>query len=291
MKLKMFSALFLSILLCSAGTARASSHFQQAPVARKIEILQQEIRALKDLIFNFNLNQEISADAYTVVDLSSNSTILEKNPVISYPIASVTKLMNAVVTVESIPLSQTVTLTNQMLTPFGSSPCIFTGLKISAGNLLKSALTQSVNDSAEALSYFVGNQKFIGLMNQKAKELGMQNTVYYDATGLNPANQSTAKDLAKLVAYVNQKHPELLSITKDNDFWLPDSKGNFLKFSNENNFYYLPSFVGGKTGYLPEAKQTMASVFQVNGKSYAIIVLHSANRIADIFNILRQLKN
>ncbi len=291
MKLKIFSVLFFSLLLCSAGTAKASLYLQQAPVSRQIEILQQEIRVLKALISNFNLRQEISADSYIAVDLSDNSTVLEKNSAKSYPIASVTKLMNAVVASENIPMSQTITLTDQMLTPFGYSPCIFTGLKISADNLLRSALTQSVNDAAEALSYFVGNEKFIGLMNQKAKELGMQDTVYYDTTGLNPANHSTAKDLSKLIAYVNQKHPELLSITKDNDFWLPDSKGNFLKFENENNFYYLPEFVGGKTGYLPEAKQTMASVFQLNGKSFGIIVLHSANRMADIFNIIRQLQN
>ena len=291
MKLKIFSALFFAILLFSAIPARASLNLQQAPLSRQIEILQQEIRVLEDLISNFDTGQKINADAYIVVDLSNNSVILEKNPAKSYPIASVTKLMNAVVAVENIPMSQKITLTDQMLTPFGSSPCIFARLQISAENLLKSALTQSVNDAAQALSYFVGNEKFIKLMNQKAKELGMQNTVYYDATGLNPSNQSTAVDLAKLIAYVNQNHPELLGITKDNDFWLPDSEGNFLKFSNENNFYYLSEFVGGKTGYLPEAKQTMASVFKVNGKSYAITVLHSGNRIADIFNILRQLKN
>lgn len=290
MKFKISSALLFLIILFCAQTADASSYLQQAPASRQIEILQQEIRVLSALISNYNLRQEISAGSYIAVDLSDNSVVLEKNSGKSYPIASVTKLMNAVISAENISMSEQITIADQMLKPIGYSPCIFSGMQITAENLLKASLTQSVNDAAEALSYFVGNEKFIGLMNQKAKELGMQNTVYYDATGLNPANQSTASDLAKLIAYVNKKHPELLSLTKDNDFWLPDSKGNFLKFANVNNFYYLPEFVGGKTGYLPEAKQAMASVFQVNGKPFAIIVLHSGNRMADIFSIIRQLK-
>ncbi len=296
MKLKIFSFLYIVLLFAflffgfGLKATNASSQLSQAPLAQKIEILKQEIQVLKLLISNFNLNQEISSASYMAVDLSDNSVILEKNSATPYPIASVTKLMTAVVSLENIPMSQTITLTDQMLRPYGNTPCLFAGLKISAENLLKAALTQSVNDAAESLSYFLGNEKFIGLMNQKAKDLGMQNTVYYDAHGLNPANQSTPADLAKLITYINQQHPEILEITKNNDFWLPDSKGNFLKFQNENYFYYIPGFLGGKTGYLPESKQTMASIFQVNGKPIAIVVLYSKNRMADIFNILRQLK-
>jgi len=63
-----------------------------------------------------------------------------------------------------------------------------------------------------------------------------------------------------------------------------------LKFQNVNNFYPLQEFVGGKTGYLPQVRQTLASVFQINEKPIAIILLYSNNRQADIFTILKQLK-
>jgi D-alanyl-D-alanine carboxypeptidase len=56
-----------------------------------------------------------------------------------------------------------------------------------------------------------------------------------------------------------------------------------------NNFYYLSSFMGGKTGYLPEARQTLASVFEINEKPVAIIILNSDNRQADLFSIMRKL--
>ena len=82
-----------------------------------------------------------------------------------------------------------------------------------------------------------------------------------------------------------------LEITKNNDFWLPDQNGNMMKFKNENNFYYIGEFVGGKTGYLPQAKQTFDSIFNVNGRPIAIAVLYSDNRMADIFSILRQLES
>jgi len=218
--------------------------------SQQIEILQQEIAVLQSLISNYNLRQEISASSYIAVDLSNNSILLEKDPNTAYPIASVTKLMNAIVTLQTVKMDQTITLTEEMLKPYGQSPVLYAGLNISAENLLKATLTQSVNDAAQSLSYFVGNEKFINLMNQKAKELGMNNTAYYDAHGLNPANHSSATDLSKLIAYVYKQYPEILSITKDDNFWLPDSSGKILKFRNENNFYPLDDFIGGKTGIM-----------------------------------------
>jgi len=119
----------------------------------------------------------------------------------------------------------------------------------------------------------------------------MANTVFFDAHGLSPANRSTATDLAKLLTYIYKNHPEILSITKDNNFWLPDPTGRLLKFQNVNNFYHLPEFIGGKTGYLPEAKQTLASLFNVNKEPVAIILLYSSNRQSDTFTIINQLKN
>lgn len=127
-------------------------------------------------------------------------------------------------------------------------------------------------------------------MNQKAKALGMNDTVFIDANGLNPNNKSTATDLVKLITYVYKNHPELLATTKDNNFWLPDKTGKLVKFYNENYFYYLPNFIGGKTGYLPEANQTLASLFTINGKQIAIIVLNSTNIVGDTLNIVTNIE-
>jgi D-alanyl-D-alanine endopeptidase (penicillin-binding protein 7) len=132
--------------------------------------------------------------------------------------------------------------------------------------------------------------EFLDLMNQKATTLGMTNTIFYDTHGLDSKNQSNASDITKLVSYIYENHQRILKMTRDNDFWLPDKTGRLLKFKNSNGLYFLPTFVGGKTGYLVEAKQTLASVFEVNGRPTAIVVLYSDNRQADTFAIIRKLE-
>jgi len=287
MKNKLLIILLSIVVFLTCPNSKVSA----ASFAQQIEILEQEISLLQYLIKNYNLYQTPNAGSYIAMDLSDNSVLLQKDADKQFSMASVTKLMNAVISVENINMSDKITLTDEMLLPLGQTSVLYSGLKISAGDLLNATLIQSSNDSAEALSYFIGKDKFIKLMNQKASELGMLNTVYYDTNGLNLDNKSTASDLAKLMAYVYKNHPELLEITKNNNFWLPDQDGNLLKFKNVNNFYYLGEFVGGKTGYLTEAKQTFDSVFNVKGKPVAIAVLYSDSRVADIFSILRQLKN
>jgi D-alanyl-D-alanine carboxypeptidase len=224
------------------------------------------------------------------INLSDNSVLLSKNPDKSYPMASITKLMSAIIVLENIDANSKIKLTEEMLKPTGNSSALFSGLEISAENLLKASLIQSSNDATEALEYFMEKKKFLTLMNQKAKELKMANTIFYDVHGLNPDNTSSASDLVKLLAYIYKKHPEILSITMNNNFWLPDQTGKLLKFTNLNSFYPLATFIGGKTGYLVEAKQTFASIFNINGKPVAIILLYSNNHQADTFAILKKIK-
>jgi len=289
--------LFIFSLIVPKGGGEAAAllppdltQTQRALLLQQIEILRFEIQLLQTLLFNLQLQQEISAASYLAVSLSDNSVILEKNANQSYPIASITKLMSAVIAQEHIKKDQIITLTEKMLEPLGHSPSLFLGLNVSAENLLKASLIQSTNDAFESLAYFLGKEKFLDLMNQKAKELGMKNTFFSDTHGLSLANRSTTADLSKLVAYVYEQHPEILHITRDNNFWLPDATGRLLKFQNVNNFYPLRQFIGGKTGYLPQAKQTLVSVFRVNEESIAIILLYSDNRQADTFTILNRLR-
>ena len=289
-KFSLFLFIILTFFLIVPKPVEALTQAEKALLLQQIEILRYEVQLLQSLLLNLQLKQEISAGSYLAVNLSDNSTILEKNANQPYPIASITKLMSALVTSEHIKKNQTITLTEKMLEPLGHSPTLFLGLNISAENLLKASLIQSTNDACESLAYFLGKEKFLDQMNQKAKELGMKNTVFSDVHGLSPTNRSTAADLAKLISYIYKEHPEILHLTRDNNFWLPDSTGRLLKFQNVNNFYPLPEFIGGKTGYLPQAKQTLASVFLVNKKPISIILLYSDNRQADIFTILNRLR-
>ena len=281
--------LFLSFLpLGTKGT-----QLSQEQILQKIEIMKQEMSLLRSLFLNLyavNQGAKISALSYLAINLSDNSVLLEQNSNLPYPPASITKLMTAVIALEEIDLDKEITLTEEMLEPSGYSPSLYPGLSISAENLLKASLIQSTNDAAEALSCFIGKEKFVELMNQKAKDLGMKRTIFYDPHGLNPTNRSTAQDLAKLLAYIHKNHPEILNISRNNNFWLPDATGKLLKFRNVNSFYPFPKFIGGKAGYLLEAQETFASIFKVKSDTVAIIILYSNNHRADIFAILKRLK-
>lgn len=287
----LFSGLVLIFLFLGIGEINASFDAERMNLIQKIQILIEKISSLQKLILKLQLQKEVKAKSYLVIDISNNSIILEKNINQPYPIASITKVMAALIAFENIELNQTITLTQEMLKPEGYSPSLFLGLNVSAKNLLKAALVQSTNDAAEALSYFLERGKFLNLMNQKAKELEMNSTLFYDAHGLSPSNLSTASDIAKLLKYIYQNHPEILSITKDNDFWLPDRTGRLLKFKNLNNFYQNSEFIGGKSGYLPEAKQTFAGLFNLNGKPIAIILLYSQNRQTDTLKIFDSVRS
>jgi D-alanyl-D-alanine endopeptidase (penicillin-binding protein 7) len=283
--------LAVGLVLPSVSYIKAAARPTDRATQQQIHILLAQITELKGRIADLTLPPRTYSDAYTVVDLSSGSVLACKNPNQAYPIASITKLMNAVVALENTDINQNITLTEEMLRPEGHSPSLFLNLNISLKNLLKAALIQSTNDAAESISYAIGNPQFIALMNQKAKQLGMNDTVYYDVHGLNPDNHSTPSDLAKLVSYIYTHHPEILAITKETNFQLPDPDGRLLTFQNLNNFSKRPDFIGGKTGYLPEAKQSLASVFNVSGKPVAIVLLHSTSRQKDTLRILDWLKN
>jgi len=287
----LFNILLLVFLFSGVKTVEASDQTERDRLVQQIQILQKEIQRLKALISKFKLEKEITAESYLAVNLSDNSVVFKKNIDQLYPIASITKLMTAVIAFENIDINQTITLTEKMLEPLGYSPSLFLGLDVSAKNLLRASLIQSTNDAAESLTYFLEKGKFLALMNQKAKKLNMVNTFFYDSHGLNPSNRSTAPDIAKLLTYIYENHPEILNISKDDNFWLSNQAGRLLKFKNVNNFYQIPEFIGGKTGYLPEAKQTLASLFNLNEDPIAIILLYSKNRQTDILKILNWFEN
>lgn len=263
---------------------------QTADPQARIQSLQQEIQRLSQLIANLRLVKEINAKSYLVINLSDSSIILEKEKDQKQIPASTTKLMTAVVAIENLDLDQRITLNQEMLLPLGWSPALYLGLSISAKNLLKASLIQSANDAAYALTFFVEKSEFLNLMNQKAKDLAMSDTVFFDSTGLSPNSKTTAQDIAKLLSYIYQSHPEILETTKNNDFWLPGYDGRMLKFKNINRFYEIPEFVGGKTGYLKKAGETLASIFRIKEKPLTIILFSSKDRQADVIKILNWLK-
>ncbi|MFP4022475.1 MAG: D-alanyl-D-alanine carboxypeptidase family protein [Candidatus Paceibacterota bacterium] len=229
----------------------------------------------------------ISAESFLIVNLSRSEgekpfVLLKKDADKKHPIASITKLMSAVIAEENLDKNKTITLNPKMLSTYGYSPSLFPGAKVTAKDLMKASLIQSTNDASESLTHFMDTGVFITLMNIKAQKLGMQDTSFFDAHGLNTDNKSTTIDLFKLISYMEKEHPKLLETTKEEKFQMPDQYGRYLTFKNLNVFHDIPNFIGGKTGYLPEAKQTYVCVFNIEDEKYAVILLRSEDRKEDL---------
>ncbi|MGM0482666.1 MAG: D-alanyl-D-alanine carboxypeptidase family protein [Patescibacteria group bacterium] len=254
------------------------------------ELIQRKIY-LKWRLEGVELENEISAKSFLVSDLSEDEHVLiKRDEEISRPIASVTKLMSAVIAAENIDENEKISLKSSMLNTYGYSPSLFPGAEVRAKDLMKAALIQSTNDAAESLTYFMDKGVFVGLMNIKAHQIGMKDSFFYDSHGLSPKNKATASDIVRLLNYIDEEHPEIFEITCEEDFQLPNPYGRSLTFKNLNIFPDIPGFIGGKTGYLPEAKQTYATLFELNGRTYAAVILRSDNRKEDVDTIFRWLE-
>lgn len=235
---------------------------------------------------------KLSSRSYLAADLQTGEIILEQNENLIAPIASVTKLMTAVVAEENMDMQKIAIVSRDSYNTYGAQGKLLLGEKIKVYDLMYPLLMESSNDAAEVLAdaYDKGNSAFMALMNKKAVELGMNDTYYEDPSGLNPKNVSSIHDLLKLGRYAFQKHPNLYSMTRVRQYAI-------LKHTwfNQNRFLNYDTFLGGKNGYIDEAKKTTVSIFDVTmsrgGKRPVVIVLlKSDDREGDAVKIINFLK-
>lgn len=203
----------------------------------------------------------ISATSYLAADLKSNFVFAEKDPDEQLPIASITKLMTALVAVEYVNIENKITITPDMLVKT-SIPRLKVGEQLSLYDLLQPLLKESSNESAVAISNFLGPQYFVELMNQTAKSIGMTNTHFVDPSGSDWGNVSTAHDLFVLAQYLYDNRSFILKMTTNNTDPNVYGPSAFPTLQNFNVFADDPDFVGGKVGINGAASDTILSVFQ-----------------------------
>ncbi len=229
--------------------------------------------------------KKITADSYLVVDMTRDASILEKNPEKLLPIASLTKLVTAVIARKYLDQNKMITLDSSTLATYGSEGKLRVGEKIRVEELLYPLLMVSSNDAAEALSraYPGGKKKFIEEMNTWVGSIGAYRTYFKDPSGLSPFNVSTARDLALITAWIQKNDPEILEITR-----LKSKSVRIHTWINPTHFLNLTSYVGGKNGYTPEADRTSVALFNLGKyhKPYLIVLLGSSARDNDIIDLL-----
>jgi D-alanyl-D-alanine endopeptidase (penicillin-binding protein 7) len=241
---------------------------------------------------------ELKSSVALVVDQDTNEVMLSKNTEAVLPIASLTKLMTALVVVEArLPLEESITITyDDVDTEKNSSSRLAVGSILTRGELLHLALMSSENRAAHALgrSYPGGLQAFVSAMNAKARLLNMHDTRYVDPTGLNSGNQATARDLAMLAkAAYQQPLIRELSVSPEHAVRLGNRQ---LQFRNTNSLVRSPSWDIGlqKTGYIVEAGRCLVMQASMAGRKFIMVFLDSAgkySRQADAERVRRWIEN
>lgn len=239
---------------------------------------------------NLNGGPKVFAEAYLVGDLNTGEVILSKNQDQKFPIASISKLMTALVSTEIADPDDIAKVSRGALAAHGTNGNLKIGEKIKITDLTYPLLLESSNDAAETIAEHFERDVFIKKMNQEASNLKMSSTSYEDPSGLSPNNQSTVSDIFKLVGYLNKERQDLLQITTKRSF---SNKKH--SWSNISQFLHKKGYVGGKSGYTDEARQTVVSLFSIplgekGDRPIAIVLLQSKDRSKDVENILKYLK-
>lgn len=231
---------------------------------------------------------DVKAMSYVVGDADTGEIIISKNADTVSPIASVTKLMTALASLEDLDQSATVKLSTRAIGTLGESGHLSTDEKLKVSDLLYPLLLVSSNDAAEALAESNGRDQFMKFMNARARDIGMTDTNYADPSGLSPDNYSTANDLFKLTNYLFTKHKTVFDITDLSKY----SSGNHT-WMNANHFARFDGYLGGKTGYTDRAKRTGVALFRQDfdgtDRNIAITMLKTDDRTRDINQILAYL--
>lgn len=260
------------------------------PVAAISKASFGQVAGLHGTQDNLNLKSSVAL----VVDQETNEILFSKNDQAVLPIASLTKLMTGLIISEAnLPMDEMVRITQEDVdTEKGSSSRLKVGTELSRGELLHLALMSSENRAAHALgrTYPGGLALFASLMNNKATALGMKDTHYVEPTGLSSRNQSSARDLVKLVDTAH-RHPLLRELTTSPGYQV--AVGNrTLQYNNTNRLVKNPTWDIGlqKTGYISEAGQCLVMQAKIAGRQLIMVFLDSAGkltRLADAERVRR----
>ncbi len=235
-------------------------------------------------------NINLQAKAAYVFDIPENRPLFEKNADAQLALASITKIMTAVVAEENLPSYLLITIPLEAILQEGDEGFL-AGEQWQINELIDAMLISSSNDAAFALAFeydknFPGNGDFVSLMNRKAEELGLMQTYFMNPTGLdlsenNAGAYGSAKDIAKLFVYAIKNHFSLIEATR-----LGEINLHSRKFKNTDQIINdLAGFIAGKTGFSDLAGGNLAVVAD---KGYAhpiiIVVLGSTSegRFSDV---------
>lgn len=248
------------------------------------------------LMFFFAASQCIAAEpslhceAAVLMDAFSGRILYEKRADFKRPIASITKIMTAIVTIESGRLNEIVTVSPRAARIGGSTLGLRSGERISVRDLLYALMLRSANDAAVALAeHLAGDvQTFADLMTRKAREIGAINTQFSNPHGLDqPEHFSTAHDIALIARYALRNNL-FSAIVRTKTVKISRAGGSYeQQINNINKFLNTyPTAVGIKTGYTSGAGRCLVGAAENNGRTLIAVVLNSSQRYRDCTSLM-----
>ncbi len=234
---------------------------------------------------------QTSAKAAALMNADTGEFLYTKNPNTKLPIASLTKIMTAILAIENADISEQVVISKEAANQPPSSIYVQPGDQLTLEDLLYGLILRSGNDAAYAIAeYVAGNvDDFVRLMNQKAKAIGMTNTNFSNPSGLNipRENISTASDVAKLMQYAMQ-NKKFREIAGTKVYQTQSALGVPYEWNHKHRLVNQVDYViAGKTGFTKAAGRTLASYASKNGINLIAVTLNDPNDWEDHLNMFQ----
>lgn len=268
-----------SQFLLSQNKISALSDVEQGTQNAQQTVTSQDFPARNWQVRDLNISATSGISIETNL-VDADKSLFAKNGDIQLPIASLSKLMTAIVALDNYNLQENITLDKNADLESPVVDDLKLGDTLPVEEFLQIMLIESSNKAAFQLAEKMGEQQFVGLMNQKAKDIGLENTFFAEPTGLSNKNVSTAKDLAKLAEYILKNYPKIADISRIQEIDLP----NFQKITNTNQLLgCTQGIVCGKTGFTTDAKGCLLLVVNnPQANDYLIyVILGSPNTTSD----------
>lgn len=273
----------------SASNAKPAPNlaFQAATLKVPISVIG-EVKVKEAPVRNWSvLDPKVVAEAVLIESLDDRFPFFYFQTYKLWPMASLTKLLTAVVVLEEIGANKKIEVTKEVIATEGNGGNFQPGEVYTALDLLKIMVITSSNDAAAAFENYYGREAFVNKLNEKAAELKMLQTRVADASGLADENVSSATDLGKLVTYILERHPEILNWSRLPSLLVqPINSVESRQLTNINPLVENKDFWGGKTGTSQAAGENLVAVFSRHNQRLLIVILGSRNRFQEIESLL-----
>ena len=243
------------------------------------------------LLFPYSVQAiSTSATSSILMDMDSGRIIYENNSHEVRSVASISKIMTAILAIESKKLDKTVKVSDVVLEAYGSGIYIKPGEKLTLQDLVYGLMLRSGNDAALMIAEYVSGSvpKFVEKMNQKAQEIGMKQTTFHNPSGLDEedevGNFSTAYDMAILTSYA-MKNKTYQKIVGTKKYTLKTNKNTYVWYNKNKLLTNYENTTGGKTGFTKKARRTLVSTTSKDQLNFVVVTLNDGNDFQDHENL------